>query len=241
MSLGVALSDLRYQLRAETYNSLLPAHGVSSNDMFNAILQRTQKALWTKYVWPHLKYHSDQSINAGTRYLDFPPDMPFDNIVDVWYSQPTQWFIMGYGFDNAIYNINGNESFQSWPPQMWRNVVSWDPATGLTDFDGSMEIWPIPNQSTVLRLEGQAPLNPLLVDTDRCMIDDTAIILTAAGELLGAQKSEMAQAKTAEAQAYVRRLLGKGANKRRISILGGGANLIQQPTPYLDFVPQQHQ
>ena len=93
-----------------------------------------------------------------------------------------------------------------------------------------------------MRWHGQAPLNPLKVDTDKCMIDSTAIVLTCAAELLGAQKSEMAALKGQKAQAYIRRLLGRsGANKRDISALGQGRTV--QPThqsgatPYLDYIP----
>lgn len=238
MALGTALSELRYQLKAETYNSLLPAHTVSSTDMYNAILARAQRELWNLYVWPHLKYHVDIPVSAGTRYVNFVASMPFENIVEMWYNQPPQWFPMDFGFDNDVFNYGGGEGYQSWPPQLWRNQVTVDGTTGLTNFNGRMELWPIPNQNTILRQEGQAPLNPLASDTDTCMIDDTAIVLTAAAELLGQQKSEVAQMKGQKAQAYIRRLLGKsGANKRRISVLGGGSSYVAKATPYLDYVP----
>jgi hypothetical protein len=244
MALGTALSELRYQLKVETYNSLLPAHTVSSTDLFNGILARTQKELWNLYVWPHLKYHIDVPLAAQLRYLDFPVSMPFENVVKIWYQQqpsPIQWFPMEYGFDNSIFTYGGSEDTISWPPRLWRNVVTVDGSTGLTDFDGQMEIWPIPSQATTLRLEGQAPLNPLKVDTDTCMIDDTAIILLAAAEMLGSQKSPVSQMKLTKAQAYIRRLLGKsGANKRNPSALGQGSSYNggrYKPTPYLDYVP----
>ena len=93
-----------------------------------------------------------------------------------------------------------------------------------------------------MRWHGQAPLNPLKVDADQCMIDSTAIVLTCAAELLGAQKSEVASLKGNKAQAYIRRLLGRsGANKRDISAMGQGR--AAQPThysgatPYLDYIP----
>ena len=52
-----------------------------------------------------------------------------------------------------------------------------------------------PDPGRAHALEGQAPLNPLKVDSDKCMIDSTAIVMTAAAELLGAQKSETAALK----------------------------------------------
>lgn len=237
MPLGVALSELRYELRAEIYQSLLAAHGVSAIDMQNAILERSQRELWNQYVWPHLKYHKDMTVPANTRFVDFTSDIPFENIVQVWYQESGQWLKLGYDFSNYMYTQFGGESTKSWPPQLWRNVVTV--TSGLTDFAGKMELWPIPNQAVNLRFDAQAPLNPLKADTDKCMIDSTAIVLTAATELLGAQKSEVAQLKGQKAQAYIRRLLGRsGANKRSVRALGqGGAYGSAVPTPYVDYIP----
>jgi hypothetical protein len=242
MPLGVQLSELRYELRAEMYSSLLPAHGLSAVDMQNAILARTQRELWNQYEWPHLQYRIDlPGVAANTQFLDYDPTMPFENVLSLWYnydpsaSQP--WKRLRYGFEDWI-----NETLASYPPVRWRNVVTVDPATGLTQYGGQAQLWPIPNQGTHLRWIGQAPLNPLKVDTDPCMIDSTAIVLTAAAELLGAQKSETAALKGNKAQAYIRRLIGRmGANKRDVFALGQG--VLNQPTyqqgatPFIDYIP----
>ena len=84
MPLGVALSELRYELRAEIYSSLLPAHGLSAVDMQNALLARTQRELWNLYAWPHLDYHIDFDLPANTQYVDFDPTMPFENVLGLW-------------------------------------------------------------------------------------------------------------------------------------------------------------
>jgi hypothetical protein len=241
MPLGVALSELRYELRAEIYSSLLPAHGISAIDMQNVILERTQRELWNLYAWPHLNYRIDFDWPANTQFMGFDPTMPFENVLGLWRnynpdnSQP--WLQLRYGFDDSI-----NETLQSYPPTRWRNEVTVNPATGLTVFAGQAQIWPIPTMLSHMRWNGQAPLNPLKVDTDQCMIDSTAIVLTAAAELLGAQKSETAALKGNKAQAYIRRLLARsGANKRDISAMGQGQRA--QPTyqsgatPYLDYIP----
>jgi hypothetical protein len=241
MPLGVALSELRYELRAEIYSSLLPAHGLSSVDMQNTILARTQRELWNQYEWPHLNYRIDITVPAQTQFLDYDPTMPFENVLGLWRnynpSNMQPWLMLRYGFEDWI-----NETLQSYPPVRWRNVVNVDPATGLTIFAGQAQIWPIPTTQTYMRWNGQAPLNPLKVDTDACMIDSTAIVMTAAAELLGAQKSETAALKGQKAQAYIRRLIGRqGANKRDISALGQGRmnqpTYAQRDTPYIDFIP----
>ena len=241
MPLGVALSELRYELRAEIYSSLLPAHGLSAVDMQNTILERAQRELWNLYAWPHLDYRLDFDLNANEQFFDYDVRMPFENVLSIWHNydpdamQP--WKPLRYGFEDWI-----NENLYSYPPVRWRNVVTVDDATGLTEYTGKAQIWPIPTTLVHLRWKGQARLNPLKVDTDTCMIDSTAIVLTAAAELLGAQKSETAALKGQKAQAYIRRLLGRsGANKRDISAMGQGwrAQPTNQSgaTPYLDYIP----
>jgi hypothetical protein len=241
MPLGVALSELRYELRAEIYSSLLPAHGLSSVDMQNVILARTQRELWNQYEWPHLKYRIDVDVPALTQFLDYDVTMPFENVLGLWrnYDPNNQqpWLPLRYGFEDWI-----NETLQSYPPVRWRNVVTVDATSGLTDYAGQAQIWPIPTTVTHMRWLGQAPLNPLKVDTDQCMIDSTAIVMTAAAELLGAQKSETAALKGQKAQAYIRRLIGRqGANKRDVYALGQGRNMqptyAQRDTPYIDYIP----
>jgi hypothetical protein len=241
MPLGVALSELRYELRAEIYSSLLPAHGLSAVDMQNVILERAQRELWNQYEWPHLDYRVDVLVPPNTQMLLYDPTMPFQNVLGLWFNyepgaqQP--WKRLRYGFEDWI-----NESLQSFPPVRWRNVVTVNPTNGLTQFDGQAQIWPVPTQTSHMRWKGQAPLNPLKVDSDTCMIDSTAIVLTAAAELLGAQKSETAALKGQKAQTYIRRLLGRsGANKRDISAMGQGQRAqptnFSGATPYIDYIP----
>jgi hypothetical protein len=241
MSLGVSLADLRYALRAEIYSSLLPAHGLSSVDMQNIILDRTQLELWNLYQWPHLDYRIDFTAPANGEYIQYDTTMPFKCVLGLWYNydpnsmQP--WLPLRYGFDDWI-----NETLHSYPPKRWRHVAIVDPSTGITNPFGQAQLWPIPTQSVHLRWHGQAPPTPLKVDSDACTIDSEAIVLTAAAELLGAQKSETATLKGQKAQAYIRRLLSRqGANKRDISALGQGRRMQptynETATPWLDYIP----
>ena len=108
MPLGVALSELRYELRAEIYSSLLPAHGLSAVDMQNALLERTQRELWNLYAWPHLDYKVDFDIPANTQFVSFDATMPFENVVSLWrnYNPSNQqpWIQLRYGFDEDLIN-----------------------------------------------------------------------------------------------------------------------------------------
>jgi hypothetical protein len=239
--LGVALSELRRELRAEIYSSLLPAHGLSAVDMQNVILQRAQRELWQQYEWPHLTYRIDITVPGNTQFLAYDATMPFEQVRSLWYNyQPNNlqpWIRLRYGFEDWI-----NELLHSYPPKRWRNIANVNSSTGLTNLAGQAQIWPIPTMDAQMRWQGNAPLNPLAVDSDTCLIDSTAIVLTAAAELLGAQKNEAAALKGNKAQAYIRRLIGRaGASKRDVYALGqGSANqptYSERSTPWIDYIP----
>jgi hypothetical protein len=239
MALGVALSELRRELRAEVYSSLSPQVGVNAIDLQNVLLERIQAQLWNEYVWPHLTYRINFTVPANSMVINYDATMPFENVRSLWYNltylsnYQAVWRQLAYGFEDSI-----NETLVSWPPMRWRNNAVVNASTQLTTIGGQAQLWPIPVQDTPMRWKGMAPLNPLKVDTDQCMIDSRAIVLTAAAELLGQQKSEVASLKGNMAQAYIRRLLGRsGANKRPVKPLGQGDAWLKVATPYIDFIP----
>jgi hypothetical protein len=112
------------------------------------------------------------------------------------------------------------------------------------------EVWPTPGptQSFSLRIEGNAPLNTLVEDTDICVIDATLIVLFAASEILAMQKSESASLKLQKANQYRRMLIARlGAQQRNMKSLskeGGHIGPLadgRRLTPYLDFIPAHNQ
>jgi hypothetical protein len=104
---------------------------------------------------------------------------------------------------------------------------------------GQIKLVPIPVGPGTLRLEGSAPCNPLIDDTDTCIIDSKVIVLFAAAEILATQKVEAAQLKLQKAQNYLRKLLAnQSADKRRNYNLGGAYhNGYLGRTPYIDYIP----
>ena len=72
MPVGVALVDLRRDLRAETGQSLNMAQGVQSQATQDNQLDRQQRELWQAYDWPHLKYWVDVPVSAGPGALRLP-------------------------------------------------------------------------------------------------------------------------------------------------------------------------
>jgi hypothetical protein len=131
-------------------------------------------------------------------------------------------------------------------PRRWGNQVAV--TAGVTDAIGKILLVPTPSGDGIMRFEGQAPINPLVADNDKCVIDSKAIVLFAAAEILAFQKVEAAALKLTKAQAYLRKLLqNNGADKRTNFNVGGsarssgidhfGARPYRGYVPGIDYVP----
>jgi hypothetical protein len=250
MEVGVALSELRQRLMAETFQSLSPNQTTSSLPFYNYQLQRVQREQWNDIEWPHLTIYKDVPMVAGQRYYDYPPQLPFDSIFRIWWPQGVTWVPLDYGINPQTYATMGGEGVQAWPPRRWRNCALYDENTGQTQPAAQFEIWPTPGPSMPfsLRVEGNAPINSLIEDTDTCVIDATLVVLFAAAEILAMQKSESASLKLQKANQYRRMLIARlGAQQRSMKSLSrdgghmGGLADGRRLTPYLDFIPAYQQ
>lgn len=249
MRVGVPLSELRNELMAETFQSMNPAQTTSSIPFYNYQLDRVQREQWSLIEWPHLTVYQDIPMVQGQRYYDYPVQLPFDSIFRIWWPQGVNWVPLDYGIGPATYAAMGGELVQAWPPRRWRNCAEYDAVSGMTNPAAQFEVWPVPaGQPFSLRVEGNAPLNPLIEDTDICVIDATLIILMAAAEILAVQKSEGAAMKLQKANGYRRMLIARlGAQQRNMKSLskdGGHIGPIhdgRRLVPYLDFIPPYQQ
>ena len=242
MPLGVALVDLRRDLRAETGQSLNPAQGVQSQQTQDNQLDRQQRELWDAYQWPHLRYWVDVPMLQSQSIYDYPQDMPFDQINRIFVSEGTSggWKGLSYGLHAFDIPVSGPSSGT---PQRWGNKVSI--TAGVTDPVGKIQLLPVPSADGTLRFEGQAPCNPLIADADKCVLDSKAIVLFAAAEILAFQKNEAAALKLTKAQNYLRKLLAdQGADKRSNYNMGGnnridhfGARPYRGYVPGIDYIP----
>lgn len=226
MPIGIPLTTLRRELRAETGQSLNPAQGVQSQATQDIILDRQQRELWDAYEWPHLRFWIDVPLNAGQDTYAYPVAMPFDQISRIFVAQyaETAWKTLSYGI--RAYDIPPSGVSPQGNPRQWGNKVSVSGA-GVLDPTGSMiQLLPAPNVSGgLMRLEGQAPCTNLVADSDKCIIDSKAIILFAAAEILANGKSEGAPFKLTKAQQYLRRLLqNSGTDKRASYTMGSSGN-----------------
>jgi hypothetical protein len=249
MPLGVQLVDLRRELRAESGASLNPLQGTQAQAAMDVVLERQQRELWDAYNWQHLKIWKDIPLAMGQATYSYPPEIAFDQILHIWIasSPSASWYRLAYGIKPWMIRASGPVSGT---PTRWHNVITVDTSgpTPITNPVGQFSIVPVPSSDDMqLRIEGQAPLNPLIADDDTCIIDSKAIVLFAAAEILAVQKSEGAPMKLTKAQNYLRRLLAdQGADKRTNYNMGGSQRFGVDPewrghgrygVPYIDYIP----
>jgi hypothetical protein len=240
--IGVPLSSLRVDLRAETGQSLNMQQAVQSQATQDIMLDRQQRELWDAYQWTHLRLFVDKTVTAGQDVLSYPTEMPLDQISRIYIATGTTsgWTPMSYGI--RAFDIPASGAPKGTPRQ-WGNKVTV--TGGVTNPTGQIQLLPIPDTTYTLRFEGQAPCTSLTADTDKCLIDSKAIVLFTAAEILANAKNEAAALKLTKAQNYLRKLLiNSGADKRpSYNMAGSGRrvdHLAARPyaaVPGIDYIP----
>lgn len=241
MPIGVPLSDLKRELRAETGQSLNVAQGVQAEQTYAIMLDRQQRELWDAYEWPHLRTHVDQPLAVGQSeylYPSLPVAVTFDQVRRMYVapSATSRWQELGYGIRSDEIPLG---ALPTGTPARWQNKLT---KTALEEkYTTGFFILPVPDRAGMtLRMDGQLPCKALVDDEATCIIDSTAIVLFAAAEVLAAQRSETAALKLTKAQNYLRRLLQNvGGNKRTSFNMGGPQSRVNflARRPYANAVP----
>lgn len=205
-------------LRAESGQSTRSNVSVDSEDKWKKLLRRTQELLYHRYNWPHLKVVKSKTISAGARFYDAPSGLNLDRIEDV----VTTWgnslppITRGIGFDE--YNAYDSEEDERADP-----VLRWD--VRWTGSATQIEVWPVPaSDGAKVWFMGYRPLSSLIKDDDTADLDDQLIVLFAAAELLGRQKSQDAELKLSLAQAYLADLRANSQGSSEITTYGQGVD-----------------
>ena len=243
MPYGVSLLALRREFRAEAGISLNPLQGVAAQATIDILLARQQRELWDAYHWQHLHMFVDMVLSAAQSIYSYPAQMSFDQLDRVYVatSSNASWKQLTYGIPATAIPPSGIPPRGT--PARWSHWITVS-AAGVTNPIGQLAIHPAPNvDGMLMRLEGQAPLNELVADTDTCLLDSKLIVLFAAAEYMAIQKAEAAAMKLTKAQNYLRRLLqNENANKRGNVNMAGSYRYGVDPdrsraVPYMDYIP----
>lgn len=188
MARGTQLSELVYMLRAEAGHSVLVSAGIDTLPALHTKLRRVQTMLYDDYDWPFMAYEPYIDLQDGERYYDIPTDMNLESIADValWYNSTPHTITRGIGVPQyAQYDSDADE--RAGPVRNWDIKFTGD-ITSRDDVLEQIEVWPIPDDDGQrLQVFGKRKLRPLIAENDVCDMDDLAIVLTAAAEILASQ------------------------------------------------------
>jgi hypothetical protein len=232
MARGTQLLKLVEMLREECNRATSVAVGNDDLPGLKNKLSRTQEVLYDEYDWPFLRQvFPAKTLQAGERYYDFPVGLNLERIDDndgpegpgvvIWYSSIPMPIRRGIGFpEYAIYNSDAGVRQE--PALAWD--VRW---TGTRE---QIEIWPIPvSNTTTLQFSGIRKLRPLIADSDVADLDDQAIVLTAASEILARQGSASAPAIAGLALARLKRMKARVKSASPAYRLGMGNSNSPDP------------
>lgn len=226
MARGTSLTTLLVMLRAEAGHSTSVAAGVDNEAALIQKLQRTQQMLYDEYDWPFMMNEWPIHMQTSSRYYDFPTEVGFPGLtvvnlegtMEAWidYSGKPILLTRGIGQEQyAQYNSNATV------PQTADPVRRWD-IKRSNDNREQIEVWPIPASNTnILWLHGKKKLRPLVAASDVCDIDDIAIVLAAASEILARQKAADAPIVKAAAAARLAQLKGRTKGGTRMINMRG--------------------
>jgi len=227
MARGVTLTQMIADLRAEVGHSTSSAAGKDVEASLKRKLVRTQIMLYDDYDWPFLREKwaigTAGKLSAGQRYYDFPTEAGFPgNVINlerlehvtINYSGKPVPLDRGISWEQyAQYNSDNNEGASP--------VRRWD-VKRTTDDKEQIEVWPIPVDDTqILEITGIKSLRPLISNSDVCDLDDVAIVLTAAAEILARAKSADTNDVKAAAAARIKQMKGRVKAKSRMINLAG--------------------
>ncbi len=222
MASGTPLSELLLMLKAEIGDSLTTGVNAANDPLYRRLLSNKQKWLAHEYDFPNLQAEATVSLTQGTRFYTFPTSISRDRPVLVEALEGTNfWIPLEYGIGaEQFITYNSDLGQQGFPIFRWQ--FNNDGSTPLTTLD-RIEVWPIPNQTTSLRITGQIVLPALVQDTDKAVLDDMLIVLFTAADYLARNDQPDAQLKLAEAQRLARQLSFTLPRKLSTFKIGGGS------------------
>lgn len=224
MARGTNLTQLLVMLRAESGHSTSVAAGIDNEAALIQKLQRTQVMLYDDYDWPFMMNDWEIPLVAGQRYYDFPTEAGFpggtvvnlEGTISMWVDYSGRPVPLTRGIGQPQYaQTNSNNGEKSSP------VRRWD-IKRVADNREQIEVWPVPVDNTEsIWLHGKKKLRPLIAASDVCDIDDLAIVLTAAAEILARADKKDAPKVEAAAAARIKQMKGrtKGGG-RQINMAG---------------------
>lgn len=197
MPVGTTLLTLRSMLNAEIGEEMDETISSSNVTRNNRLLSDQQLFLANQHSYLRGKVRKSVNLTAGTQYYTLPTGIDLDRPeIPAYVNMANFRYRLGFGIGQEEYNLfRSDQGVKSAPAMRWDLVNN----SGVLQ----IEIWPIPSVAMTLELSSVLPITAMTLDADTCVIDDLALVLFTAAELLARHQSADAPAKAAKAQAYL--------------------------------------
>ncbi|MEI6195399.1 MAG: hypothetical protein WCS42_13825 [Verrucomicrobiota bacterium] len=215
MPIGTTLAKLRTMLNAECGEEMDETISPARVSVNNQLLNNQQTFLVNQHGWLRGKTIVNVPAVVGQQYYDLPAGIDFDRLEKPEYTNISNVrYRLGYGIGQDEYNMFRSDlGVKASPVMRWQLVNT----TKL-----QIELWPLPSLPQTIIFTGLLPLTPMAADADTCIIDDYALVLYTAAELLARKGSNDTAAKAAKAKAYFDALLAAFPTQYETFNLGGG-------------------
>jgi hypothetical protein len=189
------------------------------------LLDRVQRQLWVEYDWPLRTVKLEiRATQRDQNFIDYPTGISYEGVQSVYVRRGNGWYKLEFGITP--------EDYLRVAPS---HVLRWDHHQP----DNKMELWPHATATDVFMVKGVLDCPRMALATDRCVLDDTLIVLRAAAEIATRQKMADAKTKMDDAARFAGKLLGKQAGGKADPFVYGGGEMHSQKRlrPGLDYIP----
>ncbi|MCJ8334432.1 MAG: hypothetical protein MJH10_09360 [Epibacterium sp.] len=213
MTVNVTLQDIIRQVFAEIGESLNPAETIGIIERYSLLVDKQQRVLGQRYDWPQLRVREVFTVPAGKRYIQLPGELINQRIrrIEVFWSGRWQTTPLNFGISSAEYEEQDSEFGERRDPI---EKYDWHKTREI-------ELWPLPQTDQILRVTGARDPEPLRNQNDRAELDDVAIVLMTAADLLEPLDPGRASITRDRAERHIRQILGSVTPRKRINLAPG--------------------
>lgn len=220
MATGTTLVQLRKLLNAEIEDEMDETISNAGIARKNQLLNNQQAFLANQHDYLKGKIRVSLPIVPNQQYYDLPAGIDFDHLDKPQFTVNANWrYQVAFGINTNDYNIfNSDLGVTAIPILRWDlvNVLQPDTTSKL-----QIQVWPISNAAQSLEFSGILKVTQMVADGDGCVIDDMALVLFTAAEILAKRGAGDAGAKLTKATTYLASLRsGKPSRFESFNISG---------------------
>jgi len=232
MPVGTTLVNLRKMLNAEVGEEMVETISPALVAVNNRLLNNQQIFLDNQNGYLRGKATDTLAATVGTRYYTPPTGVDLDRLEEPVYTNLANFrYRLEYGITQDDYNIYRSDQNVTGSPCFRWQLVNISSAL-------KVELWPIPSTAQTLTFTGVLPLVEMTSDSSTCVIDDMALVLFTAAEILARKGAGDAGAKAAKAKAYLDKLKASFPSRYdNFNLMGAeqnyngfNRNVFQRPT-----------